>query len=48
MENQRVTTLMAVDLSAAFDTMDYSIVISVLKERFGITEMELSWFESYL
>ena len=48
MENQRVTTLMAVDLSATFDTVDHSILISVLRERFGITEMELSWFESYL
>ena len=48
MENQRVTTLMAVDLSAAFDTMDHSILFSALRERFGITEMALSWFESYL
>ena len=48
MENQRVTTLMAVDLSATFDTMDHSILISVLRDRFGITEMALSWFDSYL
>ena len=48
MENQRVATLMAVDLSATFDTMDHSILISVLRERFCITEMALSWFESYL
>ena len=48
MENQKVTTLMAIDLSGAFDTMDHSILISVLRERFGITEMALSWFESYL
>ena len=48
MENQRVTTLMGVDLSATFDTVDHSILISILRERFGITEMALSWFESYL
>ena len=46
-ENQRVTTLMAVDLSTAFDTVDHSILILVLRERFGITETALSWFESY-
>ena len=48
MENQKVTTLMAIDLSAAFDTMDHSILTSVLRERFGINEMALSCFESYL
>ena len=48
MENQRVTTLMAVDLGATFDTMNHNILISVLRERFGITETALSWFESYL
>ena len=48
MENQKVTTLMAIDPSAAFDTVDHGILISVLRERFGITEMALSWFESYL
>ena len=48
MESQRVTALMAIDLSAAFDTIDHSILISVLRERFGITDTALSWFESYL
>ena len=48
MENKKVTALMAIDLSAAFDTMDHSILIAVLRERFGITDTALSWFESYL
>ena len=48
MENQKVTNLMAINLSAAFDTMDHGILISILRERFGITEMALSWFDSYL
>ena len=39
---------MAIDLSADFDTMDHSILIAVLRERFGITDTALSWFESYL
>ena len=48
MENKKVTTLMAIDLSAAFNTVEHSILIVVLRERFGITDTVLSWFESYL
>ena len=48
MENKKVTALMVIDLSAAFDTMDHSILIAVLRERFGITDTALSWFKSYL
>ena len=38
---------MAIDLSTAFDIVDHSILIAVLRERFGITDTALSWFESY-
>ena len=48
MENKKVTALMVIDLSTAFDTVDHSMLITVLKERFGITDIALSWFESYL
>ena len=48
MESQRVTVHIAIDLGAAFDTMDHGILISVFRERFGITDTALSWFESYL
>ena len=48
MENKKVTTLMAIDLSTAFDTVDHSILIVVLRERFGINDTTLSWFKSYL
>ena len=48
MENKKATALMAIDLSTAFNTVDNSILIAVLRERFGITDTSLSWFESYL
>ena len=41
-------TSSAIDLSAAFDTVDNDILLSRLHERFGITGIPLLWFQSYL
>ena len=43
-----VTALVLLDLSAAFDTVDHQTLINVLRERFAIDGVALSWFESYL
>ena len=48
MENQRVTALTAIDLSAAFDTVDHSVQLDVLTSKFGISGSALNWFDSYL
>ena len=48
MENNRVTVITGLDLSAAFDTVDHSVLSSVLENRFGVKDAALKWIKSYL
>ena len=48
MESQRISALVALDLSAAFDTVDCDILLEVLDKQFGIQGKALSWFDIYL
>jgi len=45
---QCITGLITLDLSAMFDIVDHSILLSMLEKRFGICEITLAWFRSYL
>ena len=40
--------MVLLDLSSAFDTVDHAIFIEVLAKHFGVAEIALDWFHSYL
>ena len=48
MENQEVVPLIAINLSAAFDTVDHDLLLAVLRKKFGMDQVALKWFRSYL
>ena len=48
MDHPRVTLLVLLDLSSAFDTVDHEVLVRRLEVTFGIADTALQWFRSYL
>ena len=48
MEQQKVTILVLLDLSAAFDTVHHKTLLDHLQKYFSLTGTLLQWFQSYL
>ena len=48
MNNGEITGLISVDIRKAFDSFDHKILFKKMQEQFGVRNMELKWFQSYL
>ena len=48
LERQQVMAVCTMDLSAAFDTVDHDLLLTVLENRFGVNYQAKEWVDSYL
>ena len=48
MDDGKITALVLLDLSAAFDTVDHKILLSRFQYHLGIHDIALDWCKSYL
>lgn len=47
-DDGKLTVMLFLDLSSAFDTVDHDIMLSILRRRFSVEGAALNWFHSYL
>ena len=48
MENKIIAAVTVMDLSVAFDTVSNELLLTVLREQFGINDVAINWYENYL
>jgi hypothetical protein len=47
-DSRKAVVLVLLDLSAAFDTVDYNVLLDRLSQRIGVSVLSHAWFRSYL
>ena len=48
MECQEISSMIACDISTAFDTVDHLLLLAILSNKFGVGGTTLNWFDPYL
>ena len=48
MDDHKASLVVFLDLSAAFDTIDHTILVNRLRNDYGLSGKALDWLESYL
>ena len=47
-DNKKATTIVGLDISAAFDTIDHEVLLGRFRTEFGVDDAASSWLRSYL
>ncbi len=48
MDNGQLSGVVFLDIRKAFDSIDHTILLQKMNDQFGIKNVELDWFKSYL
>lgn len=48
LDDRKCVILLSLDMSSAFDTLDHTILLTRLRDEYGVSGTALHWFRSYL
>ena len=48
LDNRKAVFVLSLDLSSAFDTLDHPLLLTRMKEDYGVTDLVLNWLKTYL